>query len=100
MSPSSKSGKTNEALYGSNQEDESKPVATPLHHSIIVHLFSFSFGRSRSRMDRKIIDAEQGWEYMLQGITKLKKILEGSLEPNFSSKEYIMLYTYSFPFGD
>ncbi|KAF7804825.1 cullin-1 [Senna tora] len=44
-------------------------------------------------MDRRIIDLEQGWDYMLQGITKLKKILEGSPEPNFSSEEYIMLYT-------
>ncbi|KAF7809601.1 cullin-1 [Senna tora] len=44
-------------------------------------------------MDRKIIDLEQGWDYMVQGITKLKKILEGSPEPNFSSEEYIMLYT-------
>ncbi|KAF7839459.1 cullin-1 [Senna tora] len=93
MSLSSKSGKANEALYEANQEDESKLVATPVHHSIIIHLFSFSFGISR--MDRKIIDVEQGWEYMLQGITKLKKILEGSLEPNFSSEEYIMLYIAS-----
>ncbi|KAF7825376.1 Cullin-1 [Senna tora] len=41
------------------------------------------------RMGSKMI----GWDYMVQGITKLKKILEGSAEVNFSSEEYIMLYT-------
>jgi cullin 1 len=44
-------------------------------------------------MDRATIDLEQGWAYMQNGITKLKRILEGSSEA-FSSEEYMMLYTY------
>ncbi|WJX79729.1 Cullin-1 [Trifolium repens] len=43
-------------------------------------------------MDRSTIDLEQGWAYMQNGITKLKRILEGSSEA-FSSEEYMMLYT-------
>lgn len=43
--------------------------------------------------DRKIIDLEEGWEFMRKGITKLKFILEGSSEPQFNSQDYIMLYT-------
>jgi cullin 1 len=43
-------------------------------------------------MDRTTIDLEQGWAYMQNGITKLKRILEGSSEA-FSSEEYMMLYT-------
>jgi len=44
-------------------------------------------------MERKIIELEQGWEYMEKGIMKLKRILEGLPEPHFSSEEYMMLYT-------
>lgn len=44
--------------------------------------------------DRKTIDLEQGWEFMQKGITKLKNILEGLPEAQFSSEEYMMLYTY------
>lgn len=47
-------------------------------------------------MERKIIDFDQGWDYMQKGITKLKKILEGAPETPFSSEEYMMLYTYPF----
>ncbi|KAK6930135.1 Cullin, N-terminal [Dillenia turbinata] len=43
--------------------------------------------------DRKTIDLEQGWEFMQKGITKLKNILEGLPEPQFSSEDYMMLYT-------
>ncbi|XP_044486586.1 cullin-1-like isoform X8 [Mangifera indica] len=43
--------------------------------------------------ERKTIDLEQGWEFMQKGITKLKNILEGLPEPQFSSEEYMMLYT-------
>ncbi|XP_058084193.1 cullin-1-like [Magnolia sinica] len=39
------------------------------------------------------IDLEQGWEFMQKGITKLKNILEGLPEPQFSSEDYMMLYT-------
>eukprot|EP01018_Ginkgo_biloba_P018328 Gb_16689 [translate_table: standard] len=43
--------------------------------------------------ERKIIDLEQGWDFMQKGITKLKNILEGIPEQQFSSEEYMMLYT-------
>lgn len=43
--------------------------------------------------DRKTIDLQQGWEFMQKGITKLKNILEGFPEPQFSSEDYMMLYT-------
>ncbi|XLR51936.1 hypothetical protein S83_002608 [Arachis hypogaea] len=46
-----------------------------------------------STSERKIIDLEQGWDFMQKGITKLKNILEGLPEPHFSSEDYIMLYT-------
>ncbi|KAF5744155.1 Cullin 1 [Tripterygium wilfordii] len=42
---------------------------------------------------RKIIELDEGWDYMQKGITKLKKILEGLREPQFCSEEYMMLYT-------
>ena len=44
--------------------------------------------------ERKTIDLEQGWEFMQKGVTKLKNILEGLPEPQFSSEDYMMLYTY------
>lgn len=46
--------------------------------------------------ERKTIDLDQGWEFMQKGITKLKNILEGLPEPQFSSEDYMMLYTYAF----
>lgn len=46
--------------------------------------------------ERKTIDLEQGWEFMQKGITKLKNILEGLPEAQFSSEDYMMLYTYPF----
>ncbi|RXH84317.1 hypothetical protein DVH24_027216 [Malus domestica] len=45
------------------------------------------------QMERKVIELDQGWDYMQKGITKLKRILEGLPEPQFSSEEYMMLYT-------
>ncbi|KAM1101801.1 hypothetical protein ACFX11_008199 [Malus domestica] len=44
-------------------------------------------------MERKVIELDQGWDYMQKGITKLKRILEGLPESQFSSEEYMMLYT-------
>lgn len=41
----------------------------------------------------KIIQLEDGWEFMQKGIQKLKKILEGNPEMHFSSEEYIGQYT-------
>ncbi|XP_022760537.1 cullin-1-like isoform X5 [Durio zibethinus] len=43
--------------------------------------------------ERKTIDLEQGWEFMQKGITRLKNILEGLPEPQFSSGDYMMRYT-------
>ncbi|XP_048440515.1 cullin-1 isoform X7 [Pyrus x bretschneideri] len=43
--------------------------------------------------DRRPIDFEEGWEIMQKGITKLKNILEGLPEPQFSSDDYMLLYT-------
>ncbi|XLR08756.1 hypothetical protein S83_036694, partial [Arachis hypogaea] len=44
--------------------------------------------------ERRIIHLEQGWDFIQQGITKLKIILEEGLpEPYFSSDDYLMLYT-------
>ncbi|KAL6968463.1 Cullin-1 [Sarracenia purpurea var. burkii] len=42
---------------------------------------------------QKIIELEEGWDFMQKGITKLKRILEGSPESQFNSEEYMMLYT-------
>uniref|UniRef100_A0A7N2R666 Cullin-1 n=1 Tax=Quercus lobata TaxID=97700 RepID=A0A7N2R666_QUELO len=44
-------------------------------------------------MERETIPFKQGWELMQKGITKLKNILEGLPEPQFSCEEYMMLYT-------
>lgn len=49
---------------------------------------------SMSMSERKTIDLEQGWDFMQKGITKLKNILEGLPESQFSSEDYMMLYTY------
>ncbi|CAL0309630.1 unnamed protein product [Lupinus luteus] len=46
-----------------------------------------------SLSERKTIDLEQGWDFMQKGIMKLKNILEGLPEPQFSSEDYMMLYT-------
>ncbi|XP_043812013.1 cullin-1 isoform X2 [Manihot esculenta] len=43
-------------------------------------------------MERRTIELDQGWDFMQKGITKLKRILEGSVE-QFNSEEYMMLYT-------
>ncbi|KAF6982625.1 hypothetical protein CFC21_000992 [Triticum aestivum] len=43
--------------------------------------------------ERKTVDLEEGWAFMQKGITKLKNILEGKPEPQFSSEDYMMLYT-------
>lgn len=47
-----------------------------------------------SMSERKTIDLDQGWDFMQKGIMKLKNILEGLPEPQFSSEDYMMLYTY------
>ncbi|XP_073113915.1 cullin-1 isoform X2 [Elaeis guineensis] len=52
-----------------------------------------SWWESMSMHERKTIDLEQGWDFMQKGITKLKNILEGIPETQFSSEDYMMLYT-------
>ncbi|KAK4586764.1 hypothetical protein RGQ29_023789 [Quercus rubra] len=53
-----------------------------------------NYGYSSMPMgEREIICFEQGWELMQKAITKLKNILEGLPEPQFSSEDYMMLYT-------
>ncbi|KAI3679603.1 hypothetical protein L2E82_51143 [Cichorium intybus] len=42
--------------------------------------------------EQNTISFEQGWELMQKGITKLKNILEGLPELNFSSEEYMIYY--------
>ncbi|KAK7850673.1 cullin-1 [Quercus suber] len=52
-----------------------------------------NYGHSSMPMgEPEIIRFEQGWELMQKAITKLKNILEGLPEPQFSSKDYMMLY--------
>lgn len=58
----------------------------------MLHSLKF-FDVFAAMTDRKTVDLDQGWDYMQNGITKLKRILEGSPE-NFTSEEYMMLYTY------
>ncbi|KAL8239057.1 hypothetical protein R6Q59_015624 [Mikania micrantha] len=43
--------------------------------------------------EQEIIYLDQGWDFMQKGITKLKNILEGLPEPQFSSEDYMMLYS-------
>lgn len=44
--------------------------------------------------ERTVIELEAGWAFMQKGITKLKNLLEGFPEQQFSSEEYMLLYTY------
>ncbi|GAY56507.1 hypothetical protein CUMW_172440 [Citrus unshiu] len=43
-------------------------------------------------VQRRIIEFNEGWEYIQKGIRKLKRILEGLREPPFSSEEYMALH--------
>ncbi|KAJ4795071.1 Cullin family protein [Rhynchospora pubera] len=44
--------------------------------------------------ERKVIELDQGWDFMQKDITKLKNLLEGKPgETQFSSEDYMMLYT-------
>lgn len=43
--------------------------------------------------DRKIINLEDGWDFMQKGITKLRAILEDGGQEPFTPEEYINLYT-------
>ncbi|KAI3679013.1 hypothetical protein L6452_38319 [Arctium lappa] len=52
-------------------------------------------GRSCATMTTYLmtIEIDEGWQFMETGITKLKRILEGLPEPQFTCEEYIILYT-------
>ncbi|MCO5610800.1 hypothetical protein L7F22_065041 [Adiantum nelumboides] len=43
--------------------------------------------------ERKVIELEEGWEFMRKGISKLINLLEGVPEQQFNNEEYMMLYT-------
>ena len=42
----------------------------------------------------KIINFDEGWDFIQQGIKKLKNNLEGFHETQFTADDYSMLYTY------
>lgn len=44
---------------------------------------------------RNTIDLDQGWDLMQRGITKLKNILEGKPQPQFSSEDYMHRTIYN-----
>ncbi|KAG5628233.1 hypothetical protein H5410_013451 [Solanum commersonii] len=44
---------------------------------------------------RSTIDLEHGWGIIQRGITRLKNILEGLPEPQFSSEDYMMMTIYN-----
>ncbi|KAE8705094.1 Cullin-2 [Hibiscus syriacus] len=44
-------------------------------------------------MESKADEFHQGWAHMHKGINKLQRILEGQLEPPFTTGQYMMLYT-------
>ncbi|XP_048447417.1 cullin-1 [Pyrus x bretschneideri] len=44
-------------------------------------------------MGYQLIEWEQGWDYIQQGIAKMNRIVQGSSEPQFTSEEYMKLYT-------
>ncbi|PRQ18301.1 putative cullin protein, neddylation [Rosa chinensis] len=43
-------------------------------------------------MEYKYIEFNEGWEFIQEGIKKLKRIVEGSPEPDFNSEERMTLY--------
>ncbi|KAM5573023.1 cullin-1 [Rosa sericea] len=43
--------------------------------------------------DRNFIEFDEGWEFLQKGITKMKRIVEGMPETQFSSDDYMKLYT-------
>ena len=48
----------------------------------------------KTRETKVTSEFEHGWNDMLKGIKKLKKILDGLPEPQFSPEDHINLYTY------
>ncbi|KAK9927642.1 hypothetical protein M0R45_024818 [Rubus argutus] len=43
-------------------------------------------------MEYKYIEFNEGWDFIQEGIKKLKRIVEGSSEPDFNSEERMTLY--------
>ncbi|KAL4572102.1 hypothetical protein LXL04_018871 [Taraxacum kok-saghyz] len=64
----------------------------PYHNRLSLYLAEGT-GVTMTMSQTKTIELDDGWAYMQTGIKKLKKILEGHPEPQFSSEEYMMLYT-------
>ncbi|KAF3324648.1 cullin-1 [Carex littledalei] len=59
-------------------------------------IFVYGFGECEKMAmhERKVIELDQGWDFMQKGITKLKNLLEVKPgETQFSSEDYMMLYT-------
>ncbi|KAK2996180.1 hypothetical protein RJ639_029530 [Escallonia herrerae] len=71
----------------------SPPPSSSFSAGLLTALASRNLHVSVIMNERKTIDLEQGWDFMQKGITKLKNILEGLPEPQFSSEDYMMLYT-------
>jgi len=44
----------------------------------------------------KIINFEEGWGFIQEGIKKLKNNLEGFPVTQFTAEDYLKLYTYGF----
>ncbi|XP_050143416.1 cullin-1-like isoform X1 [Malus sylvestris] len=44
-------------------------------------------------MGYQVIEWDQGWDHVQQGIAKMNRIIQGSSEPQFTSEEYMSLYT-------
>ncbi|KAH0781945.1 hypothetical protein KY290_001543 [Solanum tuberosum] len=66
-------------------KDTAKFVACPTSH----------FDIEITMNQHSTIDLKHGWDFMQRGITKLKNILEGLPEPQFSSEDYMMLTIYN-----
>lgn len=50
-------------------------------------------GGPMAKLNQKPILFDEGWEVIEEGITKMKRILEGFPEPPFTSEKHIMIYT-------
>lgn len=51
-------------------------------------------GVNMTMNQRKFFEFEEGRDFIQNGFTKLKRIIEGLPEPEFSPGEYLELYTY------
>ncbi|KAL6181259.1 hypothetical protein ACLB2K_047914 [Fragaria x ananassa] len=70
----------------------SRNHAHPSPYCIFVVAGKYGTNLSTST-DGEFIEFDEGWEFLQKGITKLKRILEGLPETQFSSEEYMKLYS-------